>query len=605
MEQINQIKEKLLVFMNAMLAQFLKWRIKHISNKNFLVISSILVGLVAGLAAVFLKVFVHYIQVTLQESESAQNRNLLFFFFPLIGILLTVLYVQIFRNGKLGRGISNILLSISKKQSQVAPDKMYSHIVSSGITVGFGGSAGLEAPIVVTGSAIGSNIAGVLKLKTNERTLLLASGAAAGISAIFNSPIAGVIFAMEVLMAEFTIPAFIPLLIASATAAVVSNVLYSEKLFFLITRGWNVEALPFYIMLGLVAGMLSVYITRTTLKVEGLLNRWNEPYKKAITGGIVLGIMIFFLPPLYGEGYITIKQLLEGDYDKVLANSFIYDYVGHDWAILGFVGVIILIKIIATSITIGSGGNGGIFAPSLFTGALTGFFFSYGVNITGLSILTIPNFIVVGMAGVLSGVVHAPLTAIFLIAEVTGGYALFVPLMIVSALSYFIARYLEPHTVYTKKLALKGHLPGGNKDKAVLNQMKLKKLVETDFTAINKNMSLGQLVKIISQSKRNIFPVLNENNQIIGIINLDNVREIMFQQEKYETEKVENLMLPPTIIIDVNTDMQRVMNYFEKYKVWNFPVTENGKYVGFISKSKIFTDYRNLLIKQAQQLEQL
>ncbi len=605
MEQINQIKEKLYFLLNTMLAQFLKWRLKHISNKNFLVISSILVGLVAGLAAVLLKVFVHYIQVTLQESESAQNRNLLFFFFPLIGILLTVLYVQIFRNGKLGRGISNILLSISKKQSQVAPDKMHSHIVSSGITVGFGGSAGLEAPIVVTGSAIGSNIAKMLKLKTNERTLLLASGAAAGISAVFNSPIAGVIFAMEVLLAEFTIPAFIPLLIASATAAVVSNVLYSEKLFFLITRGWNVEALPFYIMLGLVTGMLSVYITRTTLRVEGLLNKWNEPYKKAITGGIVLGIMIFFLPPLYGEGYITIKQLLDGDYEKVLANSFIYDYVGHDWAILGFVGVIILIKIIATSITIGSGGNGGIFAPSLFTGALTGFFFSYGVNMTGLSILTIPNFIVVGMAGVLSGVVHAPLTAIFLIAEVTGGYALFVPLMIVSALSYFIARYLEPYTVYTKKLALKGHLPGGNKDKAVLNQMKLKKLIETDFTIIEKNMSLGELVEVISQSKRNIFPVINEKQEIIGIINLDNIREIMFQQEKYNSEKVENLMTPPSSIIDINTDMQKVMDFFETHKVWNLPVTENGKYIGFVSKSKIFTEYRSQLIKQAQQLEQL
>lgn len=605
MEQITQIKEKLYFLLNTMLAQFLKWRIKHISNKNFLVISSILVGLVAGLAAVLLKVFVHYIQISLQESESAQNRNLLFFIFPLIGILLTVLYVQIFRNGKLGRGISNILLSISKKQSQVAPDKMHSHIVSSGITVGFGGSAGLEAPIVVTGSAIGSNIAKLLKLKTNERTLLLASGAAAGISAVFNSPIAGVIFAMEVLLAEFTIPAFIPLLIASATAAVVSNVLYSEKLFFLITKGWNVEALPFYIMLGLVTGMLSVYITRTTLKVEGLLNKWNEPYKKAITGGIVLGIMIFFFPPLYGEGYITIKQLLDGNYEKVLANSFIYDYVGHDWAILGFVGVIILIKIIATSITIGSGGNGGIFAPSLFTGALIGFFFSYGVNITGLSLLTIPNFIVVGMAGVLSGVVHAPLTAIFLIAEVTGGYALFVPLMIVSALSYFIARYLEPYTVYTKKLALKGYLPGGNKDKVVLNQMKLKKLIETDFTIIEKNMSLGELVEVISQSKRNIFPVINEKQEIIGIINLDNIREIMFQQEKYNSEKVENLMTPPSSIIDINTNMQKVMDFFETHKVWNLPVTDNGKYIGFVSKSKIFTEYRSQLIKQAQQLEQL
>jgi CIC family chloride channel protein len=308
---------------------------------------------------------------------------------------------------------------------------------------------------------------------------------------------------------------------------------------------------------------------------------------------------------LYGEGYITIKQLLDGDYDKVLANSFFYEYLGNDWAILAFVGAIIFIKVIATSITIGSGGNGGIFAPSLFTGALTGFFFSYGVNITGLSILTIPNFIVVGMAGVLSGVVHAPLTAIFLIAEVTGGYALFVPLMIVSALSYFIARYLEPYTVYTKKLALKGQLPGSNKDKAVLSQMKLKKLIENDFTAVEKNMSLRQLVDVISQSKRNIFPVINDAHEIIGIINLDNIREIMFQQEKYDIVNVEKLMVSPPVIIDINTDMQKVMDYFEMYKVWNLPITENGKYVGFVSKSKIFTEYRNQLIKQAQQLEQL
>jgi chloride channel protein, CIC family len=605
MEQILEINERFKAWGVKLLSQFLKWRLKHISNKNFLVISSIIVGLVAGLAAVILKVFVHYIQVTLQESESAQNRNLLFFFFPLIGILLTVLYVQVFRNGKLGRGISNILLAISKKQSNVPPDKMHSHIVSSGITVGFGGSAGLEAPIVVTGSAIGSNIAKILKLNTNERTLLLASGAAAGISAVFNSPIAGVIFAMEILLAEFTIPAFIPLLIASATAAVVSNVLYSEKLFFLITRGWNIEALPFYIMLGLLTGMLSVYLTRTTLKVEGLLNSWKETYKKAISGGIILGIMIFLLPPLYGEGYITIKQLLDGDYDKVLANSFVYDYVGHDWAILAFVGIIILVKIIATSITIGSGGNGGIFAPSLFTGALTGFFFSYGVNMTGLSILTIPNFIVVGMAGVLSGVVHAPLTAIFLIAEVTGGYALFVPLMIVSALSYFIARYLEPYTVYTKKLALKGHLANGNKDRAVLNQMKLRKLIETDFNSIKSDMFLGELVEIISQSKRNIFPVLDDKNMLIGIISLDNIRDVMFQQEQYKLLKVENLMTAAPAIIDINCDMQKVMDAFEDYKAWNLPVAENGIYVGFVSKSKIFTDYRNLLIRHAQQMEQL
>jgi len=576
------------------------WRLRHISNKSFLIAASIIVGTVAGLAAILLKTVVHSIQHFLRWVLEDERFNFLLFVFPLIGILLTVYYVQHFRKGKLGRGISSILISIAKRSGSIERDKTYSHMVTGALTVGFGGSVGLEAPIVVTGAAIGSVSAKDLKMNYRERTLMLACGVAAGISAIFNSPIAGVLFALEVILIEFSLPAFVPLLIASATAAVLSNLLYKDQLFFLITKGWHLNAIPFYVLLGILMAFISVYVTRLAAFTEGLLKSGKNPYLKAITGGVVLGVMIFVLPPLYGEGYYSIANLLSGHYKTLLENSLFAAFSGNAWFIVLMAVIIILVKIIASSVTIGAGGNGGVFAPSLFIGALTGFVFAHALNLTGLVELTVPNFIVAGMAGALSGVLHAPLTAIFLIAEITGGYALFVPLMIVSAISYLITKYFEPYSIYMRKLAQKG-LHKKDRDKLVLNKIKLRTMVETDFISVTAQNSLGELVDKIVHSKRNIFPVLDEDGHLQGIVLLDNIREVMFQREQYGVIRVKDLMTQPPCVLDINEEMHDVMKKFDIYNSWNLPVTEENKYIGFVSKSAIFTKYRTRLIRQADQ----
>lgn len=576
-----------------------EWRLKHLSNRTFLIVVSILVGFVAGLAAIVLKMIVHNIQLLLQWILEDDRFNFLLFVFPLIGILLTVYYVQRFRKGKLGRGVANILFAIAKKSGSIERDKTYTHLITSALTVGFGGSAGLEAPIVVTGAAIGSNAAKRLRLNYKERTMMLACGVAAGIAAIFNSPIAGVLFAAEVILYEFTIPAFIPLLIATATASVVSKLLYSGQLFFLITKGWELNAVPFYILLGILMGLVSVYVTRTSVFVEDLFKRNKNPYQKAITGGLLLGVLIFFIPPLYGEGYHSVEYLLSGKFSHLLDNSLFTGYSDNPWFFVLFAAIIFLVKIIATSLTIGAGGNGGIFAPSLFIGAVTGFTFVHSINLSGFFRLSEPNFIVAGMAGALSGVIHAPLTGIFLIAEITGGYALFVPLMIVSAISYLISRYFEPYSVYVRKLAEMGY-GKYDRDKNALNMIKLKGIVETDFIPVKPGDSLRQLVETISRSKRNIFPVLNDKEKLVGIVLLDNIREIMFQHDLYDTMQVRELMTQPPAVLDVEEDLYNVMNKFENYNAWNLPVTTNGKYAGFVSKSTIFTKYRSLLIRQSE-----
>ena len=584
----------------AFLDKINSWRSRHISNNTFLIIVSIIVGIAAGLAAVVLKTAVHYIQHLIHQILEDPSFNFLLFVFPLIGILLTVFYVQKFRKGKIGRGVGSILVSVAKRSSNIERDKTYSHMISSALTIAFGGSAGLEAPIVVTGAALGSNTARDLKMNYRERTLMLACGVAAGIAAIFNSPIAGVLFAVEVILYEFTIPAFIPLLIASATASVLSNFLYKGQLFFLITTGWHMNAIPFYAVLGILMGLISVYVTRTAVFTEKLFKSKKKPYQKAIIGGIILGVMIFFLPPLYGEGYNSIEALLAGKYQSLLDNSLFTGLADNPWFLVLIGVIILLVKIIATSVTIGSGGNGGIFAPSLFIGAITGFVFAHTVNLLGILHLTEENFIVAAMAGALSGVIHAPLTGIFLIAEITGGYALFVPLMIVSSLSYLIARYFEPYSIYARKLAEKG-LHKRDKDKTVLNRIKLKNILETDFVSVKSSETLGELVNKIEHSKRNIFPVLDEDGHIEGVVLLDNIREVMFHHEQYNTIHVKELMTQPPCILDVNEEMYDVMKKFDGYNSWNLPVTEENKYIGFVSKSTIFTKYRTLLIKQSEQ----
>lgn len=581
------------------LAKINYWRIRHVKNRTFIILTASIIGLLAGLSAIILKALAHGIQLLLRLVLQNPDFNFLLFVFPLIGIMLTVFYIQRFRKGKLGRGVSSILVDIRKNAGIIDRDKTYSHLISSALTVGFGGSAGLEAPIVVTGAAIGSNTAIDLRMTPAERTLMLACGVAAGISAIFNSPIAGVLFAIEVILPEFSIASFIPILISSATASVLSNVLYKGQLFFLITKGWNLNAIPFYLMLGVLMGLLSVYVTRTSSVMERFFKSKGNPFSRALRGGIIIGIMIFIFPPLYGEGYYTIERLLAADTLTLLSNSIFMGFSDSPWFVLLVGLVIVLVKIIATSVTIGSGGNGGIFAPSLFMGALCGFLFAHAINLSGIVHLTEPNFIVAAMAGALSGVVHAPLTAIFLIAEITGGYALFVPLMIVSSISFVIARYFEPYSLYSRVMKDWDSV-NQKEDTALLSKIELLSVLETDFISVTETESLGELISKIEQSRRNVFPVVDTENKLKGIVTLDEIREVMFDQNLYDTLHVSDFMNVSPLQLDSTSDTYMAMKTFELNGLWNLPVTSEGRYLGFVSKSTILSRYRLLLIKNTE-----
>ena len=593
--------KKIRIHTKLLIYRFTRQRHKYISDKNFLIIAAIWVGVLAGIAAVLLKTFVHFLQHTLESGFNVRYENYFYLIYPLIGILVSVVYVKLFHKKVVfDKGLSSIIYAINKKFSNIELHKTYSHVITSALTVGFGGSAGLEAPIAVTGSALGSNTAKNLLMSKADRTLLLASGAAAGISAIFDSPIAGVVFAFEVLLSEVSIPAFIPLLIASATGAVVSKIFSDGKIFYLATDSWNLEAIPFYILLGGLCGFVSVYMIRSTLGMESFLNKRKNPYTKAIAGGIALGLLIFIFPPLYGEGYGITNKLMAGDYKSLFNNSLFFNYQDNTLFLLGFTALMILVKVFAASITVGSGGNGGIFGPSLFTGSLLGFWFAHGVNYTRVTFLHEQNFIAVAMGGLISGVLHAPLTGIFLIAEITGGYVLFIPLMIVSAMSYFITRYFEPNSIYTKTLIERGYIIL-DKDTALLSELSINALVENDFSTLNPRQTLRELVATVSASTRNIFPVVDKQNKLMGIITMDDIREVMFKQNLYDKMRVNELMSIPKITINPSEKMEEVMKYFEAYEVWYIPVIdEEAQYVGFISKTVVLHQYRERLIEHAE-----
>ena len=424
------------------------YRKTKISNRNFLVIAALIVGILAGLAAALLKTLTHHIEDFLQTGFHWQYKYYLYFFFPFIGILLSVMYVRRFiRKGKFETGLTPLLYTISKKSSKVEPHNIYSQIITAALTVGFGGSTGLEAPIVTSGGGIGSIVGRFLGLSYRETTMLLACGAAAGISAAFNSPIAGIVFAIEILLPEFTIPAFIPLLLASATAAVVARFFFNEQLFFLVTEGWKMNALVYYVLLAVLIGLFSIYFAKANSVIKSFFYKINHPYKRVVVGGLMLGIMVFLFPTLYGEGYITIKNLLGGNYTNVMTNSIFSEYSNLPWLVILFTAITIFAKSCATLITLGAGGNGGIFAPSLVIGGLIGFVVAFSANTLGIANLNVANFIVAGMAASLSAIMHAPLTGIFLIAEITGGYVLMVPLMITSAISYLINRSANKYSI--------------------------------------------------------------------------------------------------------------------------------------------------------------
>jgi len=591
-----------LIILSEYLLNPIKWLHKKLTHRQFLIIAGIIVGLISGFAAIILKSIVHFIQLLLTNQYFTQYEKIVFLVSPLVGIVLTVGVVKFFFKGKIGKGIANILYEIAQKSSFVYPDKMYSHIITSSITVGFGGSAGLESPIVVTGSAIGSNFGKKFQLNYKERTVLLAAGAAAGISAVFNAPIAGVMFAIEILLTEVAVAELIPIIFASVSGALFSKIILQEDIlfFFKLKENFSYLNVPFYIGLGILSGFVSLYYIKITHFIENKFDRFKtKVFKKAIISGVILGILCLLFPALFGEGYASIKYLANDEAYKILEDSLFKFEIGNEFFLLIFIGLIMLIKVIATSVTLSGGGNGGNFAPSLFVGAFTGYFFSNVLNSSNYVTLPTSNFTLVGMSGILSGVMHSPLTAIFLIAEITGGYELMIPLMIVSSFSYIISKHFEPFSMDTKKLALKNLIFTSNKDKNILSQLHIHQLIETDIKTIQPDANLGQLINLIKNCKRNIFAVVTKDNEFKGIINLDDIREIMFRRDMYEKIKITQLMKNSVKVIDINDSVDTVIKKFDKSQEWNLPVVENKKYRGFISKSKLHIQYRNQLIEQS------
>lgn len=586
---------------NNLLVKFLIWRIKHIPNKNFILILSGVIGIVTGFAAVTLKTSVHYIQNFLTSSFDIKYANYLYIGYPLVGILLTLFIAKYFFGEKLGHGITNVLYAISKKSGIIGKTKIYSRMITSALTVGLGGSVGLEAPVIVTGSAIGSNIGTLMHLNYKRRILLIGCGAAGALSAIFNSPIAGVIFSIEIILAEVTIAAFIPLLMASVCGALVSLLLLGDNVmfYFELTDPLSASDIPFYILLGILCGLGSVYFTRATYKIEDLVNKIKNDVSKAIIGGMALGLIVFVFPPIYGEGYSTIKTLLAGHDTEILNSSPFFQQIDNTLFLIIFMIGVALVKPVASALTVGAGGSGGLFAPSLFLGGMAGYLYAKITNLfMGTTLISTSNFTLVGMCGLMSGVLHAPLTAIFLIAEITSGYTLFVPLMLVSAIAYSTSSYFETYSIYTKKLIETGDLIPHDKDRQVLSLIHISKMIEKDLLKIHPDATLGDLVDLVRISKRNIFPVVDEEARLVGIVTLDDIRELMFDEESRKSIYVKSLMHNPPESVSSYESMLSVMGKFEKTGAWNLPVIDDEKYVGFVSKSRIFNAYRKKLIRQ-------
>ncbi len=578
--------------------RFLIWRVKHISQKNFILILSLITGILSGLAAVLLKNTIHYTHHFLTGEFHIENINFLYLAYPVVGIFISVLFARTFIKDNLGHGISKILYSLSRGSGKLKRHNNFSSIIASTFTIGFGGSVGAEAPIVLTGASIGSSLGRLFHQNYKTISLLIGCGAAGAISSIFKAPMAGLVFTLEVLMLGLSMASLVPLIISAFSAATVAYFFMGDGAEF----SWKLENqfilnnIPFYVILGILGGFISLYFTRMLMWTENKFHKINNAYIRLLAGGLVLSILIFIFPQLYGEGYNTIIAFLNGKKDIVFDNSIFYQFRSYEWVLLILLGLLALFKVFASAATTGSGGVGGIFAPSLFTGGVMGYFFARLVNASGLWILPETHFTLVGMAAIMAGVLHAPLTAIFLIAEITHGYELFVPLMMTSTISYLTIMYFEPHSIYTKQLARRGELLTHHKDKAVLTLMRLNKVLETDFLPVKSTDTLGSLVKTIAKAKRNLFPVIGSKGQLKGIVLLDDIREIMFNHDRYNNTVVEDLMQVPPAFIEINESMDSVMKKFEETGAWNLPVIENNKYMGFVSKSKIFSVYRRVLI---------
>ena len=577
---------------------FLLWLRSRLSRNQFLILSGILVGCSAGLAGVLLKILVHYIHYLITQKLVLEQQLIFYFIFPLLGIVLTVLVVLTFFNGQDRKGIPAILYEIAQNSSLVSSVKMYSQIVQSAITVGLGGSVGVESPIAVTGSAIGSNFARTYHLDYKDRTLLLAAGATAGIASAFNAPIAGMMFAFEILLTGVIFSDFIPLIVAAICGSLMSKIILNEEALFQFHSrdAFNYLHIPLYVALAIVSGFYARYFV--------LISQWVEHWfkalavtrlQKAVIGGVCLSILCCLFPPLFGEGYQTIKDLVSGKEQSIIGSSFFHYFDYRSWFILVFLGLVCLLKAFATSITIFSGGNGGSFGPSLFAGGIVGYVMAMLATLTGIDHVPTSNMVIVGMAGVMSGVLYAPLTAIFLIAESSSGYDLFIPLMIVSVISFLIVKRFSTISPDLKVLADQGKIFTREHDHNLLSLISISALIEKDVQSIDVSSTFSELIDLIKHGKHNFIAVINHEQNLEGILTMDDMRPFIFEKEQYGSLNIREIMIMPLAIVHRDDDMREIIKKFDETETWYLPVVDHGKFVGFISKSKILNEYRKIL----------
>ena len=575
--------------------QFNEWRAARISDRVFMILLSIPTGFCAGLAAVIIKKLAHGIRDFVLNMQF-NHSHLLYIICPAIGIFLTILFCKFILRKDVGHGIPGILVAISKKKGEVSRSGMWSSIFTSALTVGFGGSVGLEGPSVSTGASIGSNIGQMLKLDYKKIVLLIGMGAASALASIFQAPITGVVFALEVLMIDLSLSALIPIIVSSFVAILTSYFVLGQAVEYpaSIAEGFIPSNALYYVGLGLFAGLVSAYFLKVTFMVEKSFKRVESPWKRFFVGAIFLGVLIYFFPALYGEGYEAVNSALRGDYSAVFGNSMFEPFKDREWVVLALFAGIILLKAFATAFTFGAGGVGGTFAPALFLGAFTGLFFASTVNYLGIGDLDTGKFALVGMSGLIAGMLHAPLTGIFLIAEITNGYALIVPLMIVAALSYAINHLFFKHSIYTQSVFEQGIEVSHNKDRNVLNMMAVNQLIETNFNSIDPDKTLRDLIPLIASSKRNIFPVVDKKGNFCGHVLFDDIRSIMFD-ESYYSRYISDFTVIPEYVIRPDDPMEDIVRKFQKSGKYNIPVVKDNKYLGYISRANVFSAYRNTM----------
>ena len=578
--------------------QVILWREKHISERYFILLLSLSIGVTMALLAALLKFIIHHIEsFVLLHIE---QRSYLYLVFPALGILLSLLFVRYIVRDDISHGVTKVLSSISQRKSRIKPHNTWSSLLASALTISFGGSVGAESPIVMTGAAIGSNFGRLFRLEQRNLMLLIGCGVAGALGGIFKAPISGLVFVIEVLLLDLTMASVLPLLVSSVSAAAVAYVLSGKENLFLFiqTDPYYIERIPLMILLGIVCGLISLYFSKTMFRIEGEFRKLKSQRTRYLISAAILSLLIFLFPPLYGEGYDSVNILLDGQYTQLLDGSIFEAFSSSYWVVFAFFLLTVLFKVFASVATNSGGGCGGLFAPTLFVGGLTGFLFSYLVNyFSSMRVFISPkNYILLGMAGLMAGVMHAPLTGVFLIAELSGGYNLFLPLMLVSLTSFATIRIFMPHSIYSLRLAEQGKLLTHKKDTAVLTLMNLENVLEHDFEVVHPEMTLGEMVKVISVSHRNSFPVVNASGILVGIVELDNVRNIMFRPELYERYQVRRIMVAPEVKIQSSMPMTEVMRLFDETKEWKMPVVDDeGRYLGFISKSAIFNNYREVL----------